>query len=188
MRFSRVPLPTPEAAARRLRRRSRTPMATGSRKRRLARADALGNGRRRGDGLQGAVFLRAQAGRRGHLVERLNKGFGFVGMSLDPTKYKSPMDMYARGLVGQRVLPLVAAGTTAVALDRTAGGLVNPKDKDGNRVYSPLVLGAAASGIAHGQAALAGIMPGGQTYDQKYNEIFNGEVPIRSGRWWPPHN
>lgn len=124
----------------------------------------------------------------GHLVDRLNKGFGFVGLSLDPTKYKSPMDMYARGLVGQRVLPLVAAGTTAVALDRTAGGFVNPKDEQGNRVYSPLVLGGLAKGVAYGQAAMAGIMPGGQTFDQKRDEIFNGEVPIRSGRWWPLGN
>lgn len=124
----------------------------------------------------------------GHLVERLNKSFGLAGLQLDPTKYKSPMDMYARGLVGQRILPIVAAGTTAVAADRTLGGFVNEKDKNGDRVYSPLVLGKAAEGVAYAQAGLAGLVPGGQDYEQKYREIFEGEVAVRSGRWWPLGN
>lgn len=124
----------------------------------------------------------------GHLIERVNKTFGLAGLSLDPTKYKGPLDMYARGMIGQRVLPIVGLGTAAVALDRTAGGMVNEKDKDGNRVYSPLVLGTAATGVAYGQAALAGILPGGQTYEQKKTEIMEGEVAIKAGRFWPLGN
>lgn len=124
----------------------------------------------------------------GHLIERVNKTFGLAGLSLDPTKYKSPLDMYARGMIGQRALPIVALGTTAVALDRTAGGLVNEKDKDGNRVYSPLVLGAAATGVAYGQAGLAGILPGGKSYEEKRTEIMEGEVAIKAGRFWPLGN
>lgn len=124
----------------------------------------------------------------GHLVERLNKSFGLAGISLDPTKYKGPMDMYARGLVGQRILPLVAAGTAAVAVDRTIGGFANPKDQNGDRVYSPFFLGKAATGFAYAQAGLAGLVPGGETYEQKYHEIFEGEVAVRSGRWWPLGN
>lgn len=124
----------------------------------------------------------------GHLVERLNKSFGLAGLQLDPTKYKSPIDMYARGLVGQRILPIVATGTAAVALDRTAGGLVNDRDANGDRVYSPLLLGEAAKGIAYAQAGLAGLVPGGMDYEQKYHEIFEGEVAVRSGRWWPLGN
>lgn len=124
----------------------------------------------------------------GHLVERINKSFGLGGMMLDPTKYKGPVDMYARGLVGQRILPIVAGGTAAVAADRTMGGLVNPKDKNGDRVYSPLILGKAATGLAYAQAGMAGLIPGGQDYEEKWRQIFEGEVPVRSGRWWPLGN
>lgn len=124
----------------------------------------------------------------GHLIERVNKTFGLGGMTLDPTKYKGPLDMYARGMVGQRALPIVALGTTAVALDRTAGGMVNEKDQDGNRVYSPLVLGKLATGAAYAQAGISGLVPGGMSYEEKRKQIFEGEVPIRAGRWWPLGN
>lgn len=124
----------------------------------------------------------------GHLIERLNHSMGIFGATLDPTKYRGPLDLYARGLIGRRMLPLVAAGSTALAVDRTIGGYTTPKDENGERVYRPFVLGGIATGIAQGQAALAGLIPGGKTYEQKHQEIFEGEVPVRSGRWWPLGN
>jgi hypothetical protein len=124
----------------------------------------------------------------GHMVERLNRYADIVGLSLDPTKYKSPVDLYVRGLLGKRVLPIVGAGTIALTADRTVGGYVNPKDANGDRVYSPFVLGHAADVVAHAQMVLAGAVPGGQTYQQKKEELENGEVPIRAGRWWPLGN
>lgn len=118
-----------------------------------------------------------------HLVERLNDQFGTFGLKLDSNRYKGPLDLYARGIVGKRVLPMFAVGATALGLDRTAGGMVN-KDENGDPVYSPLLLGTAATGIANAQSAFAGLIPGGQTYSEKKAEIFEGEVPIRSGRFW----
>lgn len=124
----------------------------------------------------------------GHMVERLNRYADIVGLSLDPTQYKSPVDLYVRGLLGKRVLPIVGAGTVALTADRTVGGYVNPKDEDGDRVYSPFVLGHAADVVAQAQMALAGAVPGGQTYDEKREELLEGEVAIRAGRWWPLGN
>jgi hypothetical protein len=118
-----------------------------------------------------------------HLAVRLNKYFENFGMGLDETRFKSPVDFYARGLVGKRVLPIYAAGATALALDRTLGGIVN-KDKYGNPVYAPYVLGKAGGLIAAGQVGLAGLLPGGQTAEQKRRELDSGEVPIRKGRFW----
>lgn len=118
-----------------------------------------------------------------HLAARTNKFFESVGLGLDPTNYKGPMDFFARGLVGKRVLPAYAAGSTFVALDRTAGGMVN-RDEEGNRVYKPLLIGAAARGVAEGQIAVSGLTPGGQSASEKRAEIFEGEVPVRQGRYW----
>ena len=46
-----------------------------------------------------------------HGFERLNRYFGTLGLGLDANKYKGPLDLYARGMVGKRVLPIVAGGT-----------------------------------------------------------------------------
>jgi len=119
-----------------------------------------------------------------HLIGRLNRYFENFGLGVDETRYKSPVDLFARGFVGKRVLPIYAAGVTALAVDRTIGGAVNEKDKYGNRVYSPYFLGKAGDVVAAGQTAWAGIIPGGQTAEQKRNELVNGEVPIRKGRFW----
>lgn len=120
-----------------------------------------------------------------HLFERLNKYFSTFHLGLDPTRYKGPLDFYAKGLVGRRALPAVAAGATFLAADATLGGLVHGKDENGKRVYSPLLLGAAATGVAYGQVGLAGILPGGKSAREKKEEIFEGEVPVRKGRYWP---
>ena len=98
--------------------------------------------------------------------------------------YKSPLDLYARGFVFKRVLPITAAGATALAADRTIGGFVNERDDYGNRVYAPFFLGKAADVVAAGQIAAAGVIPGGQTAEQKEYELTEGEVPIRKGRFW----
>lgn len=123
-----------------------------------------------------------------HGVQRLNGFLGSVGMSLDETDFRGPMDFYARGIVGKRVLPAVAAGATFMALDRTAGGMVHERDQNGDRNYSPLVLGGVATGIKEAQVGMAGLLPGGQTMAEKREELENGEVAIRKGRWWPLGN
>ena len=119
-----------------------------------------------------------------HMASRINGYFQSIGLGLDLHKYKGPLDFYARGVIGKRVLPAYVAGTTAMTLDRTAGGLVNDRDEEGNRIYSPLAIGVAARGVAEAQVGLAGLIPGGQTASQKREEIFEGEVPVRQGRYW----
>ncbi len=119
-----------------------------------------------------------------HLTMRLNRYLETFNVGLDPTRYNSPASFFAKGMVGKRILPVYAAGATALALDRQAGGMVNDRDMFGNRVYSPLVLGVGADMLAAGQASLAGLIPGGQTMEEKRRELLEGEVPIRSGRYW----
>lgn len=121
-------------------------------------------------------------------VERLNRYFGSLGMQLDVSDFKGPLDLFARGMVGKRVLPLYAAGTAALTVDRTLGGMVNEKDERGERVYSPLVLGQVAKGAMELQSLGAGITPGGMSYQEKREQLVEGEVPIRQGRFWPLGN
>lgn len=121
-------------------------------------------------------------------VDRLNRYFGTLGMQLDVSKFKGPLDMFARGMVGKRVVPLYAAGTTALAIDRTMGGMVNERDDRGERVYSPLVLGSAAKVGVEAHAFAAGLIPGGMGYQDKKEQLVEGEVPIRQGRFWPLGN
>jgi diadenosine tetraphosphate (Ap4A) HIT family hydrolase len=120
-----------------------------------------------------------------HGVERLNKYFETFGLGLDTSQYSGPLDLYARGMVGKRVLPLVAGGTAIVAADRTIGGAVNEKDEEGNRVYSPFLLGKVAKGAVETQSVLSGITPGGMSYNEKKEQLTEGEVPIKQGRFWP---
>jgi hypothetical protein len=121
-------------------------------------------------------------------VERLNRYFGSVGLQLNVTDFKGPLDLFARGMVMKRVLPLYAAGTTALTVDRTLGGMVNDRDDRGERVYSPLMLGAVARGAVEAQALGAGLTPGGMTYEEKKEQLVEGKVPIRQGRFWPLGN
>jgi hypothetical protein len=124
----------------------------------------------------------------GHGFQRLNNYMTMFNGGLDETAYRGSLDFYARGLVGQRALPIVAGGAIALAADRTIGGYTNSRDANGERVYSPYFLGRGAKLFAHGEAALAGAIPGGQTKDQKSDELFNGETAVRKGRWWPLGN
>ena len=121
-------------------------------------------------------------------VERLNRYFGTLGAQLDVSDFGGPLDLFARGMVGKRVLPLYAAGTTALTVDRTLGGMINEKDERGERVYSPLVLGQVAKGVVELQSLSAGITPGGMSYQEKKEQLVEGEVPIRQGRFWPLGN
>lgn len=123
-----------------------------------------------------------------HGFSRLNRYFGSVGSSLDENNFHGPLDMYFRGMNAERVLPAVAIGTTALAIDRTAGGYTQRKDERGERVYSPLVLGTAARVGVEAQAAISGVVPGGMGYRQKRQQLLSGEVPIRKGRFWPLGN
>jgi hypothetical protein len=124
----------------------------------------------------------------GHAIERLNRYFGTVGMQLDVSKYKSPVDLYIRGMVGKRVLPIVAGGSTVMAADRTIGGFMNERDINNERVYSPYFMGAMGTGAVEVQSAIAGAVPGGLSYQEKREQLVDGEVPIRQGRFWPLGN
>ena len=124
----------------------------------------------------------------GHLVDRLNKNIGTFGMSLDPARYNGSFDLFARGLVGKRALPLAAGVGTFMAVDRTIGGFNQPKDINNERVYSPFITGAIATGIMEAQSLTAGLIPGGKTYQERRQELTEGEVPIRQGRYWPLGN
>lgn len=121
-------------------------------------------------------------------VERLNRYFGTLGMQLDVSKFNGPLDLYMRGMVGKRVLPIFAAGTTALTADRTLGGYTQPKDKNNERVYSPFFTTKAAAGIVEARSILSGITPGGPSYDDKKEQLTEGMVPIRQGRFWPLGN
>jgi len=121
-------------------------------------------------------------------VERLNRYFGTLGGQLNVSDFKGPLDLFARGMVGKRVLPLYAAGVTALTVDRTLGGMTKGKDERGERIYSPLVLGQVAKGAVELQSLSAGIAPGGMSYEDKKKQLTEGEVPIRQGRWWPLGN
>lgn len=123
-----------------------------------------------------------------HGVQRLNRYFGSLGMGLDESDFYGPLDLFARGMVGKRVLPLYAAGTTFMTIDRTLGGMVNQEDQTGEKVYSPLILGTVAKGAVEMQAAMTGLFPGGMTYQEKREQLVEGEVPIRQGRYWPLGN
>jgi hypothetical protein len=101
-----------------------------------------------------------------HGFNRLNKFFGSVGAKLDANHFYGPLDLYMRGMNAERVLPAVAIGATALAVDRTAGGYVNKKDDRGERVYQPLLLGGVARAGVEAQAAISGLTPGGMTYGQ----------------------
>lgn len=122
-----------------------------------------------------------------HMVYRLNRYFETFHMGIDPSGYKGPLDYYARGMVGKRVLPIVAGATTLTMMDRQLGGMVH-KDEYGNPIYAPLVMGYVADAAAGMQVAAAGAIPGGQTAEEKKYELTQGEVPIRAGRFWPLGN
>ena len=123
-----------------------------------------------------------------HGIERLNRYFGAAGMKVDPTQYSGPLSLFANGMIGRRVLPLFAAGTAYMTADRTLGGFVNEKDSRGERIYSPLLLGGVARGVVEAQAFGAGLIPGGMSYQEKREQLVDGEVPIRQGRFWPLGN
>lgn len=120
-----------------------------------------------------------------HMFGRLNKYFGTFGMQLDQSQYKGPLDLYFRGMVGKRAVPITAAGASFFAVDRTLGGMVNERDQEGNRVYSPVFTTKLARVAVEGQALGAGLVPGGMSYEEKRDQLLNGEVPIRQGRFWP---
>lgn len=122
-------------------------------------------------------------------VERLNRYFGSVGLQLDPGSFSGPLGLFAGGMVGRRVLPLYAAGTTFMTADRLLGGYVyNERDDRGERVYTPMITTGAARTTAEIQSLMAGLMPGGMSYEEKREQLLEGEVPIKKGRFWPLGN
>ena len=120
-----------------------------------------------------------------HLNDRLNRYFGTVGLGLTPEEYSSPLSFFTKGLITKRVLPIFAAGATALAVDRTIGGYTQPKDARGERVYSPYFGTKIARGAVEIQSIASGITPGGMGYGEKKEQLLEGEVPVRQGRYWP---
>jgi hypothetical protein len=109
-------------------------------------------------------------------------------MQLNSSSFKGPLDLYARGMVGKRILPIYAAGTTFMTVDREIGGFVNEKGPEGESTYSPFFTTKAARGLVEVQAISAGIIPGGMNAQEKREQLVEGEVPIRQGRYWPLGN
>lgn len=120
-----------------------------------------------------------------HLNDRLNRYFGTVGLGATPENYDSPLSFFAKGLIAKRVLPIFAAGATALAVDRTIGGYTQPKDARGERVYSPYFGTKIARGAVEAQSIASGLTPGGMGYGEKKEQLLEGEVPVRQGRYWP---
>lgn len=120
--------------------------------------------------------------------QRLNRYFGTVGAGLKESNFRGPLDLYFRGMNAERVLPAAVIGTTAFTVDRTLGGYTQGKDDRGERVYSPLFIGAAARVGVEAQALVSGLAPGGMGYFNKREQLLEGEVPIRKGRYWPLGN
>jgi hypothetical protein len=120
-----------------------------------------------------------------HLSDRLNRYPGTVGLGLTPENYGSPLGFFAKGLVTKRVLPIFAAGATVIAADRTIGGYTQPKDARGERVYSPYFGTKLARGAVEVQSLASGITPGGMSYGEKKEQLLEGEVPVKQGRYWP---
>ena len=120
-----------------------------------------------------------------HLNDRLNRYPGSIGLAVDPEKYSSPLSFFAGGLIGKRVLPIFAAGATAIAVDRTIGGYTQPKDSKGERVYTPYFGTKLARGAVEAQSIFSGVTPGGMSYAEKKEQLLDGEVAVRQGRYWP---
>ena len=122
-----------------------------------------------------------------HIFGRLNKYFGTFGLQLDQSQsqYGGPLDLFMRGMIGKRVLPITAAGATFMAVDRTIGGAVNEKDQRGERVYSPFFTTKLARAAVEAQSVGSGLVPGGMSYEEKKDQLLNGEVAVRQGRYWP---
>ena len=119
-----------------------------------------------------------------HLVDRLNRGLGMVGLGLS-NDYSGPLSQYGLGLIGKRALPIAVGAAALITADRTIGGFTRKKDARGQRVYSPYFGTKIARGIVEAQSIMAGIIPGGQNYGETKEQLLNGEVPVRQGRYWP---
>lgn len=120
-----------------------------------------------------------------HLSDRINRYFGTVGLSVDADKYSSPLSFFVGGIVGKRVAPLYVGGALALGADRTIGGFTQERDDRGERVYSPFFLSKAARGAVEFQSLASGLVPGGMGYEEKREQLLEGEVPVRQGRYWP---
>jgi hypothetical protein len=121
-----------------------------------------------------------------HIFDRMNRATQAFGLGVDSSQYGGPLDMFFRGMVMKRAVPLVAGGTTLMAADRTAGGYVlDERDSQGERIYQPLVTGGLARAGVEAHSMISGVVPGGQTYAEKKEELLHGEVAVRRGRWWP---
>jgi len=120
-----------------------------------------------------------------HLSERLNRYFESVGLGVQHEEYSGPLSAFLGGYGFKRALPIVAAGTALMTVDRTIGGMINEKDERGERVYSPFLTTKVARGAVEAQSLLSGITPGGMSYAEKREQLLEGEVPVKQGRYWP---
>lgn len=120
-----------------------------------------------------------------HLSERLNRYFETVGLGLQQEESRGPVGAFVGGYGMKRVLPLIAGATALMTADRTLGGMVNERDQRGEKVYSPFFGTKLARGAVEVQSAFSGITPGGMGYAEKKEQLLEGEVPVKQGRYWP---
>lgn len=122
-----------------------------------------------------------------HMFTRMNDVLRMAHMGVrEGGRYAGSMDMFARGMIGKRVLPAVAGGATAMTVDRHLGQAVHQEeDQFGDPVYKPLVLGAVGELAKEASVAASAITPGGMTGEEKRQQLEQGDVPIRRGRFWP---
>lgn len=124
-----------------------------------------------------------------HIFERMNKAVSIFGLGVDSSQFKGPLDMFYRGNIGQRMLPAYAGAVTFAAVDRTAGGYIyGDVDEQGERVYKPFMGTALAEVGAAAQVTMADLTPWGLSGDEMAHQLYEGEVPVRKGRFWPLGN
>lgn len=118
----------------------------------------------------------------GHLAERLDRYFSLFHAGIDPNKYRGALSYYTVGMVGKRVLPIVAGASILNTADRTLGYAFGGTGPDHKHHYKPFVGGAIATTVANLEVALT---PGKERRERKREELFGDrDVPIRSGRYW----
>lgn len=122
-----------------------------------------------------------------HMFTRMNDVTKFAHMGVrEGGRYAGSLDMYARGMIGKRALPLVAGGATALTADRQLGYTVHQNEGPrGEPIYEPLVLGALGNIAKEAQVAASAAWPGGMSGEERRQQLEQGDVPIRRGRFWP---
>lgn len=133
-----------------------------------------------------------------HAVSRVAEVFESIGVGLDLSKYTSPVDLLARGIMGKRAVPIYGAVL--------AGGLLMGTPGIGKKGVIGAGAWAVGPGAGHARAALfqatganeffktaadvmsldeeARLRKWGRNYEEENQYWDTGVVPIRAGRFW----